>query len=52
MTAAAVVLALICAQAKVALPESLSSKHYDLKTSATRELGQEPDHARSHENKG
>ncbi len=41
MAAVAALLALICAQAKPALPESLSSKHYDLKTSATRELGQE-----------
>jgi hypothetical protein len=35
-----VLLALLAVQAK-ALPEAISSKHYDLKTSATREQGQE-----------
>ena len=39
MAAAAALLALM--QLGPALPESLSSRHYDLKTSATRELGQE-----------
>lgn len=41
MNAAALLLAALLAQARVALPETLASKHYDLKTSATRELGQE-----------
>jgi hypothetical protein len=34
-------LAAILLQAKVPLPETLSSKHYDLKTSATKDMGQE-----------
>jgi hypothetical protein len=38
---AAFLLAALCAQAKVGLPEALASKHYEMKTSASKEEGQE-----------